>query len=134
MHALIIEDECAVANFIEDVLRGCGYSSFDIVRSAHSAILVTALRRPDIITSEVRLKSGCGVAAVEAIPQGPSIPTVFITTYGHDLTRRALNCPVVDKPFTARTLTAAVASAMLEVSNHNAERANRASPTRAERL
>ena len=34
MHALIIEDEALIAMAIEDALRGCGFTSFDIAVSA----------------------------------------------------------------------------------------------------
>ena len=121
MHALIIEDERAVANVIEDVLRECGFTSFDVAPSAHSAVIAAALRRPDIITSDVLLKPGCGIATVETISQAAAIPTVFITGHTQDVMRRLPNYRViVDKPFTVRTLTAAVASAMLEVTDENA--------------
>lgn len=120
MHALIIEDESAVANVIEDVLRECGFTTFDVAPSAHSAIIAAALQRPDIITSDVQLKPGCGIATVETISQASAIPTVFITGHVADVMRRLPNYRVIDKPFTVRTLTAAVASAMLEVTDDNA--------------
>ena len=37
MHALIIEDESLIAMAIEEVLRGCGFSSFDFAVSAEEA-------------------------------------------------------------------------------------------------
>ena len=120
MHALIIEDENVVANVIEDVLRECGFTSFDVAPSAHSAIIAAALRRPDIITSDVKLKPGCGIATVETISQSSAIPTVFITGHATSYMRRLSNYRVIDKPFTVTTLTAAVASAMLEMSGDDA--------------
>ena len=114
MHALIIEDDGVVATSIEQVLRDCGFTSFDVAASAHAAIVAAALRRPDLITADVRLQSGCGIAAVEAIPRGSAIPNVFVTKHRANLARRVPNHIVVDKPFTATTLSAAVASAMLE--------------------
>jgi len=116
MHALIIEDESMVASVIEHVLRECGFTSFDVAPSAHAAIIAAALRRPDIITSDVALKPGCGITTVETIAQGSAIPTVFITVHGANVMRRLPNYRVIDKPFSVRALTAAVASAMMEVS------------------
>lgn len=115
MHALIIEDERMVARVIEDVLRECGFTSFDVAASAHTALIAAAFRRPDIITSDVELKPGCGIATVESISQGAAIPTVFITGHGANVTQRLPNYRVIDKPFTVTTLIAAVASAMLQV-------------------
>ena len=126
MHALIIEDERAVANVIEDVLRECGFTSFDVAPSAHSAVVAAALRRPDIITSDVQLKPGCGIATVESISQAAAIPTVFITGHVPDVMRRLPNYRVIDKPFTVAALTAAVASAMLEATADDAAKARRA--------
>ena len=114
MHALIIEDEGVVASVIEDALRNCGFSSFDIAPSAHAAIVAAALRRPDIITSDVRLKPGCGMATVETISQGSAIPTIFITGHGREVEKRLPNYSVIDKPFSVQKLTAAVAFVMLE--------------------
>ena len=126
MHALIIEDERAVANVIEDVLRECGFTSFDVAPSAHSAVVAAALRRLDNITSDVQLKPGCGIATVESISQAAAIPTVFITGHVPDVMRRLPNYRVIDKPFTVAALTAAVASAMLEASADDAAKARRA--------
>ena len=116
MHALIIEDEPLVAEVIEDVLRQCGFTSFDVAPSAHEAIVAAALRRPDIITSDVQLKPGCGITTVEFISQGSLIPTVFVTGHVPNVVERLPCYRVIDKPFTATALTAAVASAMLEAS------------------
>lgn len=118
MHALIIEDESMVASVIEDTLRQCGFVTFDVAPSAHDAIVAAALRRPDIITSDVRLKSGSGIDTVETIAGGTSIPTVFVTGHPADVEQRLPNYRVVAKPFTPGALTAAVASAMLEASGH----------------
>lgn len=38
MHALIIEDEALIAMAIEDALRGCGFTSFDVAASAQVAV------------------------------------------------------------------------------------------------
>jgi len=126
MHALIIEDEPALVEVIEDILRECGFTSFDVAPSAHSAIVAAALRRPDIITSDVQLKPGCGIATVETISQAAAIPTVFITGHVADVVRRLPHYRVIEKPFTVRTLTAAVAAAMLEATNDDAARARSA--------
>lgn len=117
MHALIIEDESVVATTIEEFLRECGFTSFDVAPSAHSAIVAAALRRPDMITSDVQLKPGCGIATVETISQGSTIPTIFITGNPEKVTRRLPSYRVIDKPFSRTALIAAAASAMLEISD-----------------
>ncbi|MCY7397997.1 MAG: response regulator [Sphingomonas bacterium] len=115
MHALIIEDESLIAFSIEGVLRDYGFQSFDVAASAQAAIDAAARRRPDLITSDVRLRPGCGITAVELICERPSIPVVFITGNPADVTRRLPNHHVLSKPFCETSLISAVASAMLEV-------------------
>ena len=119
MHALIIEDESMIAFSIEEILRECGFTSFDIAPSAHSAVVAAALRRPDIITADLVLQPGCGIATLEAICDGPAIPTVFITGNAADVARRLPNSRVLEKPIVETALIAAVASAMMEISDHD---------------
>lgn len=116
MHALIIEDEDITAMAIEDVLRECGFTTFDVAPSAQTAVDAAARRTPDLITSDVLLAPGCGIAAVETICEGPPVPVVFITGNAAEVARRLPDHRVLDKPFTETALIAAVASAMLEVS------------------
>jgi CheY-like chemotaxis protein len=111
-----------IAMAIEEVLEECGFTSFDVAPSAHSAIAAAALRRPDIITSDVQLKPGCGISAVENISDGSAIPTVFITGNVAHVTRRLSTYRVLRKPFTEKALIAAVASAMLGVSERDARK------------
>ena len=61
MHALIIEDESLIAMEIEEVLRGCGFSSFDFAVSAEEAVAAAARNCPDLITADVQLRPGCGI-------------------------------------------------------------------------
>lgn len=68
-----------------------------------------------MITSDVQLKPGCGIATVATISSGPTIPTVFITGNAADVARSLPNYRVLEKPFSERALIAAVASAMLNV-------------------
>jgi len=123
MHALVVEDESMIAMAIEEVLRAeCGVTSVDVASSAHAAIAAAALRRPDLITLDVQLKPGCGISAVEGISHGSAIPTVFITGNVADVTRRLSNYRVLRKPFSEKALIAAVASAMLGVSERDARK------------
>lgn len=48
MHALIIEDESMIAIAVEDALRDCGFTSFDVAVSANEAATAAALRCPDL--------------------------------------------------------------------------------------
>lgn len=66
-------------------MRDLGFVSFDFAASEAGAVEATAGRRPDLITADVRLAQGCGIAAVEAICGGQRIAVVFITGTGRDV-------------------------------------------------
>ena len=120
MHALIIEDEDIVAMAIENILRDCGFTSFDVAPSAEMAIEAAARHTPDLITTDVQLKAGCGIAAVESIGEGQQVPIVFVTANAGEVLRRLPEHRVVTKPFSDTELIAAVASAMLNISGAGA--------------
>ena len=101
MHALIIEDESMIAIAIEDALRGCGFTSFDIAVSADEAVTAAALRCPDLITADVQLRPGCGITAVQSICSDRPIPVVFITGSPGEVRIRMPGHALVEKPFSA---------------------------------
>jgi DNA-binding response OmpR family regulator len=112
MHALIIEDEFMIALAIEDVLRVCGFKTFDIALFSESAINAAAANYPDLITADVQLRSGCGIATVQRICSDPPIPVIFVTGNGADVRRKLPSANLLDKPFSEASLIAAVAVAM----------------------
>lgn len=79
-HALIIEDEWLIAAHMQDLLESLGFDSVDLATTEDEAIKAARVRRPDLITSDIRLMEGCGPDAVRRImaEQGP-IPVVFVT-------------------------------------------------------
>lgn len=111
MHALIIEDEVAVADVVEQSLRTLGYRSFDIAFSAGEAVAFAEQRCPDLITADLRLVDGNGVDAVLEICADRPIPVVFISAVGAEIARRLPDAIVVEKPFKLQVVEAAVARA-----------------------
>lgn len=111
MHALIIEDEPFLAMVIEDYLRGLGYTSFDFAITETDAVAAARARCPDLITSDVQLPQGCGIAAVEAICSEKPIPVVFITASTRTVQERKHDAIVVRKPIIVAELMEAVSSA-----------------------
>jgi DNA-binding response OmpR family regulator len=108
VHALIIEDEFLIAMSIEDILRDCGFKSFDVSNSAEAAVVAAARRCPDLITADVELRPGCGIAAVQSICSELPIPVIFITGMPGEVSIRMPGHALVEKPFGADALTAAV--------------------------
>ena len=101
MHALIIEDESLIAMAIEDALRGCGFTSFDIAVSAEEAVTAAAGNCPDLITADVELRPGCGITAVQSICSDRRIPVLFITGSPGEVRIRMPGHALVEKPFSA---------------------------------
>lgn len=99
MHALIIEDESMIAIAIEDALRGCGFTSFDIAVSAEEAVTSAERRCPDLITADVELRPGCGITAVQSICSERPIPVIFITGSPGEVRIRMPGHALVEKPF-----------------------------------
>ena len=99
MHALIIEDEPLTAMSVEDALRECGFTSFDFAVSAEEAVTAAARKCPDLITADVELRPGCGIAAVQSICSERSIPVLFITGSPTQVRIRMPGHALVEKPF-----------------------------------
>ena len=112
MHALIIEDESLIAMAIEDALRECGYTSFEIAVSADEAVAAAARKCPDLITADVELRPGCGITAVQSICSERPIPVLFITGSPGAVRIRMPGHPLVEKPFGTDHIRNAVRLAM----------------------
>jgi len=108
MHALIIEDESLIAMAIEDALRACGFTSFDVAASAEEAVTAAEGRCPDLITADVELRPGCGITAVQSICSEQPIPVLFITGRPGEVRMRMPGHALVEKPFEADHIMEAV--------------------------
>jgi len=108
MHALIIEDESLISMAIEDALRGCGFTSFDFAVSAEEAVAAVAGKCPHLITSDVQLRPGCGITAVQSICSEQPIPVLFITGRPGEVRMRMPGQALVEKPFDADHIMEAI--------------------------
>lgn len=99
-HVLIIEDEAMIALDLETLLEREGATSFSFAASEDDAVAAARSRRPDVITSDVTLLEGTGLAAVERIRAAlGKIPVVYISgtapeCCGGDPLTRAFSKPV----------------------------------------
>jgi CheY-like chemotaxis protein len=78
---LIIEDEILIAIYIKTVLEENGATSVEVVATERDAVQAALAKQPGVITSDINLKEGSGLKAVETIHEraGP-IPVIFITS------------------------------------------------------
>ncbi|HST35258.1 MAG TPA: response regulator [Allosphingosinicella sp.] len=120
MHALIIEDEPIIALLIEDRLAASGCTSVDFAVTEAEAVAAAERRPPDLVTADVRLAAGCGIAAVEAICRRRPVTVLFLTASGWEVLQRLPHAVVVPKPFAAATLDRALAEARRPLPAHSA--------------
>lgn len=99
LHALIIEDEIIAGVGMQLVLSDLGFDSFAFAGTAAQALEQALLRTPDLVTVDVRLLDGDGVAAALEIRRvvGPS-PIVYVTGDPKALADEA-GAVVVEKPY-----------------------------------
>ncbi len=111
-HVLVIEDEPLIADIICDILTISGATSIDIAPTQQRAVELAALKRPAVITSDVRLGDGRGPQAVDEIHATcGKIPTIFITAIPDECASCTHAVEIISKPFTCHTLQQAFAKA-----------------------
>ncbi|MDQ2764852.1 MAG: response regulator [Pseudomonadota bacterium] len=90
---------------LQQLLEGEGATSFDFADSEDDAVASALARRPDIITSDVKLARGTGPDAITSIlDQLGNIPVIFITGTPNECGRCAPPGVVLSKPVNARAV------------------------------
>ena len=109
-HALIIEDEILVGLDMQSMLAGIGFGSFAFASTANQALQQARLRRPDLVTADLGLLDGDGLAACRILQEefGP-LPVIFVTGQAAELDQEP-GLTVVAKPFTAADIATAYAT------------------------
>ncbi len=99
LHALIIEDEIIAGVGMQLVLSDLGFDSFAFAGTASQALEQAILRKPDLVTVDVRLLDGDGVSAAREIHRavGPA-PTIYVTGDARALAHHP-HAVVVEKPY-----------------------------------
>ena len=63
LHVLIIEDEILVGMGMQSMLADIGFDSFAFASTANQALQQARMRRPDLVTADIGLLDGDGLAA-----------------------------------------------------------------------
>ncbi len=99
LHALIIEDEIIAGVGMQLVLSDLGFDSFAFAGTANQALEQALLRKPDLVTVDVRLLAGDGIEAAHRIFGAIGrAPTVYVTGDPKALAHRP-DAVVVEKPY-----------------------------------
>ena len=110
MHVLIIEDDFLTALLLAEILGELGFESSAFAATEQEAIAAAGRQCPDLITADVHLQAGNGIAAVRKICTGKAIPVIYVTASRHQLTHLS-EAIIVEKPFTDFAVKTAVAAA-----------------------
>jgi signal transduction histidine kinase/CheY-like chemotaxis protein len=87
---LVVDDDEGFRMAAAGVLRGCGYTVFEVA-DGHAAIQVAQIRQPDMIFLDLRLAEFDGFAVLDAFAADETlrdIPVVIVTAYPEDLGTR----------------------------------------------
>ena len=98
-HALVIEDEFLIADYVAELAGEAGATSIDFAETECDAIAAALERKPDIILSDVNLLAGSGPSAILKIQsQIGNVPVIFITATPDACRPRQASAVVLVKP------------------------------------
>ena len=125
-HILIVEDDPAIAAFVQTALEREGYTA-EIASRGDQALARSAARPPDLILLDWMLPGMDGLQICQAIRKGPGyIPIIMLTAKDDDVDK-IVGLEVgaddyITKPFKVRELLARV-HAILRLAQHAADAA-----------
>lgn len=121
---LIVEDEPAIAKYIENSLKDVKYQVVDTAFDYDDAILGLDNHRPDVVFLDINLEGDKdGIDLANLINEKYGIPFLFITSYSNTRTieRVKLTQPIgyLLKPFTEEELRSTLEIALFRFENQN---------------
>lgn len=116
-HVLIAEDDSLIALSIRVCVERYGYSVCGMAATGGEALDLEALRSPDIVLMDVRLRGGMdGLMAAERMMARRNVPIVFVTAFNDSRTLERMNAigaaGLVFKPFLPEQLCRTMGRAM----------------------
>ena len=85
-HILIVEDEVAIAENLQEILNIHGYGT-SMAHNPQDAIAAVGRRRPDLILMDINLGADIdGIETARRIRQSTDVPVVFLTAFSDDET------------------------------------------------
>lgn len=112
LRVLVVEDEAIVAMFIEDTLEELGHRAVAVAGRMDKAAELAGSVEADIAILDVNLNGEQTYPLAEILSKR-GIAFIFATGYGRgSLNERWRDAPMVQKPFQARDLAAAITTAL----------------------
>jgi CheY-like chemotaxis protein len=112
LKVLVVEDQAVIFFMIRDMLKELGCVAIWHARDVREGLELLREERPDVAVLDVNL-AGEFVYPIAAQLDATQIPFLFATGYGRKgMPERWANSPVIQKPFLAETLGAALNSVL----------------------
>lgn len=112
LKALVVEDESIIYFLLEDMLKEMGCAEVRHAIDVGDALAALGRERPDVAVLDVNLAGESAFVVAERL-EAAAVPFIFATGYGrHGLPERWATQLVIQKPFRAETLGAALAAAL----------------------
>ncbi len=112
LRVLVIEDDALIAMLLAEVLGGMGHKVCATAGTPAEAIAAARQENPDLVLSDVKLRNGSGIDAVQEILRSKPVPHMFMTGDTLGLKLRLPNAVAVRKPFSEAVLATAIEKAL----------------------
>jgi CheY-like chemotaxis protein len=112
LRVLVIEDDALIAMMLGEMLSELGHRVCATAATPTDAIAAARREGPDLLLSDVKLRNGSGIDAVEEILRSSPVPHMFMTGDKVGLKLRLPDAVVVGKPFSAAALAKAIEKAL----------------------
>jgi two-component system, response regulator PdtaR len=112
LRVLVIEDDALIAMMLAEMLSDLGHRVCATATTPAEAIAAARQENPDFLLSDVKLRNGSGIDAVDEIVRSRPLPHIFVT--GDTVGLKSLRPDVValGKPFSAGALANAIKKAV----------------------
>jgi CheY-like chemotaxis protein len=112
LRVLVIEDDALIAMVLAEMLSNLGHRVCATAATPGEAIAAARQEGPDLLLSDVKLRNGSGIDAVEEILRSRPVPHMFMTGDTAGLKLRRPDAVAVRKPFSAAALAKAIEKAL----------------------
>jgi two-component system, response regulator PdtaR len=112
LRILVIEDDPLIAMMLGEMLSGLGHRVCATAATPAEAIAAARQEVPDLLLSDIKLRNGSGIDAVEEILRSGPVPHMFMTGDPVALNLRVPDAVVVRKPFSSIALAKAIEKAL----------------------
>lgn len=113
--AVIVEDEYLLAAELQSILEDFGFEVCKMAVTEEEAVEAILDYRPDLVTVDVKLRSGTGIEAVRRTADRHQACIVYVTADAHEVEAAVEGAICVSKPFDAAGISEAIKSGLADL-------------------